>query len=556
MEPAVAGRLGGAVARWARLRSAAAVAVALALALAACGPSGEADGPRGADAGAADGTRAPAGGAGNPDAAAADRAAPDPARIVDELRPRVRIAGRPDPSFSLAERMERHRVPGVSLAVIDDHRIVWARGFGTREVGSGQPVDTATLFLAGSISKPVFATGALRLVETGQLTLDADVNRSLESWKVPETRHTRDRPVTLRHLLSHTGGLTVHGFPGYDVDAQLPTVPEILDGAPPANTEPVRSDTVPGARFTYSGGGYTVAQLVATDVTGEPFPDLMRRLVLEPAGMVHSTFRNPPPASRARRAAAGHERWDTPVEGRYHVYPEMAAAGLWTTATDLARWAIAVSRAYRGEDGLLSPETAREMLSRQVQVGEDAGVGEAAWGLGPALAGRGDSLSFRHGGRDEGFVATLSMWPATGRGLVVLTNGTSGALLGEIRRAFASLYGLPGPERIEKRLAPADSVTLAGLAGRYEGTGRVSGLTAEVRREGDALWVEAPGLVRGRLFPEGRDVFFDRSTGTAWRFVRPGGEPEGAATRLEVLPHGGDRPWVAERATEGGGGEG
>lgn len=503
----------------------------------ACGPEGDGDGARGS-------TASSTSSAGVPDAA-------DPTRVVEELRPRVRIAGRPDSARSLAERMEHHHVPGVSLAVIAGHEVAWARGFGVRAFGGGEPVDTTTLFLAGSISKPVFATGALRLVETGQLALDTDVNRSLESWKLPATRFTEDRPVTLRHLLSHTGGLTVHGFPGYGVDAPKPTVPQILDGVEPANTDPVRSDTFPGARFDYSGGGYTVAQLMATDVTGVPFPRLMERLVLAPAGMGHSTFRNPPPASHARRAASGHEERDTPVDGRYHVYPEMAAAGLWTTAPDLARWAISVARSWRGEDGVLRRETAREMLDPQVELGEGGLVQEGAWGLGPALTGRGDSLSFRHGGRDEGFVATMSMWPEPGLGLVVLTNGTSSELLGEIERAFARVYGLPGDDRIVKRLAPPDSVTLGGLAGRYEGTGPVAGLAAEVRREGDILRIEAPGFVTSRLLPEARDVFFDRGTGTEWRFVRPDGEPEGPATRLEILRPGSDTPWVAVRARDG-----
>lgn len=509
------------------------------LALGACGLPGEER-----DAGSA--------AAGVDAAGAAAPGTPDPARLASELRTRVRVDGGADSAFSLAERMEHHRVPGVSVAVIDDHRIVWARGFGTREVGRSQPVDTTTLFLAGSISKPVFATGALRLVETGQLALDTDVNRSLESWKLPESRFTADRPVTLRHLLAHTGGLTVHGFPGYRVDATIPTVPQILDGAGPANTGPVRSDTVPGAHFDYSGGGYTVGQLMATDVTGETFADLMERLVLRPAGMAHSTFRNPPPSTHVHRAASGHEAWGVPVEGRFHVYPEMAAAGLWTTASDLARWAISVSRSWRGEGGILERETAREMLRRQVRVGEDDAANAPGWGLGPALVGRGDSLSFRHGGRDEGFLATFSMWPELGRGLVVLSNGTSGELLAEIQRGFARLYGLPGPERVEKEVAPAGSVELAGLAGRYEGTGRAGGLVAEVRRRDGGLWVEVPGRLRGRLFAQGPGVFFDRETATEWRFERPGDEPDGDAVRLRVLRPGTDVPLVAERAEAAG----
>lgn len=476
-----------------------------------------------------------------------DTADPDPSRIVHELRPRVRIVGADDPSYSIVDRMEHHHVPGVSVAVIDDHRVVWARGFGVREHGGDAPVDASTRFQAGSISKPVFASGALRLVEEGKLSLEADVSQFLTSWSLPRTRFTEDRDLTLRHLLSHTGGLTVHGFPGYPIDAPLPTVPEILDGTGPANTAPVRSDTFPGVRFTYSGGGYTVAQLVATDVTGERFPELMGRLVLEPVGMSRSTFENPPPDAHAPHAASGHEEWDTPVEGDYHVYPEMAAAGLWTTATDLARWAIAVSRSYRGEGGFLSRETAREMLTPQVELPGSGGQG-GGWGLGPALAGSEEKLRFTHGGRDMGFVATMSMWPASGRGLVVMTNGASDAFLAEVERAFGAIYGLSIAPRIEKRVAARDPGELTGLEGSYAFGAPTDRVVVEVRREGDALRVEVPGLVRGRLYPEAAsDAFFDRETGTAWRFERAEDDPDSAAARLHITLPGSEDAVVAER---------
>jgi CubicO group peptidase (beta-lactamase class C family) len=299
--------------------------------------------------------------------AAAQTKAPDPANVVRRLTPAVRMVGRADTAYTIEDRMRAYHVPGVSVAVIDDFRIVWARGFGVAEVGGRQAVDTTTLFQAGSISKPVFATAALALVQQGRLSLDDDVNRALRSWRVPESPFTATEKVTLRRLLTHSAGLTVWGFPGYRAGGPVPTVVQVLDGAPPANTRAVRNDTTPGARWLYSGGGFTVAQLLATDVTGEPFPALMRRLVLRPMDMAHSTYENPLPPAFARRAATGHERPDTPVPGRFHTYPEMAAAGLWTTASDLARWAIGVSRAWGGRaGGPISPATARLMLSTQV----------------------------------------------------------------------------------------------------------------------------------------------------------------------------------------------
>src|SRR6476646_7716989 len=191
------------------------------------------------------------------------------------------------------DRMRSYHVPAVSIAVIDNFRVVFAKGYGVTEFGGSKSVDSTTLFLAGSISKPIFASGFLRLLNERKISLDTNVNALLTTWHLPESRFTEREKVTLRRLLTHTAGLTVWGFPGYALDKPVPTVPQLLDGAPPANTPAVRNDTTPGARRLYSGGGMTIAQLVATDVSGEPFPTLMNRLMLRQAGMSRSTYENP-----------------------------------------------------------------------------------------------------------------------------------------------------------------------------------------------------------------------------------------------------------------------
>jgi CubicO group peptidase (beta-lactamase class C family) len=454
-------------------------------------------------------------------------AVPDARRIERMLRAGVRFADRPDTAFSLVDRMRYYHVPGISLAVIDDFRIVFAGGYGVKEFGGTQAVDTTTLFLAGSISKPVFATGALALVEQGKLSLDADVNRALVSWHLPESRFTEREKVTLRRLLTHSAGLTVWGFPGYDISKPVPTVPQLLDGTPPANTPAVRNDTTPGARWLYSGGGMTIAQLMTTDVTGEPFPALMRRLVFDRVGMARSTYENPLPEGRRSEAASGHERIDTPVPGRFHVYPEMAAAGLWTTAPELARWAIALAKTYRGDaNGPLSPAMARQMISKQMP--QQPPYGNGYWGLGVQVGGDGDSLSFSHGGRDEGFVANLVMWPNVGRGLVVMSNGVSGGLLAEIMRGFAEQYGVSAPARTVKRVVTMDRAALSPLAGRYAMPAGRDTLLLEVTVDagGSALGLYNPAAQRTlRLLPESADTFFDADTGAEWRFERPAGDP-------------------------------
>jgi CubicO group peptidase (beta-lactamase class C family) len=463
-------------------------------------------------------------------------AALDPARLEQLLRPAVKLADRPDIAFGLTDRMKHYHVPGVSVAVIDGWRIVMAKGYGVTQFGGGTIVDTATLFQAGSISKPVFASGVMRLVQEGKLALDQDVNQSLTSWRVPDSRFTQREKVTLRRLLSHTAGLTVWGFPGYAHDQPVPTVPQVLDGEKPANTAAVRNDTTPGARWLYSGGGFTVAQLLTTDVTGEPFPELMRRLVLTPVGMVHSGYENPLPPARARFAASGHERLDTPVPGRFHTYPEMAAAGLWTTASDLARWAIAISQSSLGRPGgFLTQAAAAEMLTPQVRVQPPYGSGE--WGVGVALAGTGDSLAFSHGGRDEGFVAQVYMWPRLGRGYVVMMNGVNGGLIAEIARGFRELYGLR-PDRVVKQVAASDAASLEAAPGRY----RLQNSEWVIRRHGDELRMLNPIGIELTLLPQGKDAYVDLENGVDWSLER---NTAGAVVGLARTQGG--RKIVAER---------
>jgi CubicO group peptidase (beta-lactamase class C family) len=223
---------------------------------------------------------------------------------------------RVEPPASLAEVMAQCNIPGVGLAVVADGGIVWAGGFGVRSAESGDAVDAETIFQAGSISKPVAALCALRLVTDGTLALDEDVNDHLTSWRVPAFAGWSPR-LTLRQLLSHTAGLTVHGFPGYPRNAKAPDLIDVLEGC--GNTAAVRVRTVPGLQFSYSGGGYCVLQQLLIDVTGEPFPELARALVLEPLGMRDSTYEQPLPQLRWPQAASGHRTAGRPVDGGWHV---------------------------------------------------------------------------------------------------------------------------------------------------------------------------------------------------------------------------------------------
>jgi CubicO group peptidase (beta-lactamase class C family) len=363
-------------------------------------------------------------------------------------------------AFVRAQIAER-RIPGLSLAIIDDGRIVAARAYGVTDETTRAPVTTATLFQAGSISKPVSALAALHLVEAGRLSLDADVNAKLASWKVPDNRFTAVQKVTLRRLLSHNAGVTVHGFPGYDRAGPIAALVQVLDGAPPANTPPIRVDTTPGAIWRYSGGGFTIMQQLLIDVTRKSFPQFLQQTVLGPIGMTSSSFEQPPPAARAALNASGYYGDRSPVRGHWHVYPEMAAAGLWTTPTDLARFAIEVQQSLAGHGhGVISAAMTRQYLTEQI----------GGSGLGIGVAGSGRDLRFSHGGRDEGFDAQLYAYAQTGQGVAIMINANDDSrFMGRLLGYIARLYKWEGDQWNAAPAAAKGVSVPAALLARYAG---------------------------------------------------------------------------------------
>jgi CubicO group peptidase (beta-lactamase class C family) len=337
--------------------------------------------------------------------------------------------------LTLAQLMEKMRVPGVSVAVIKDFEIHWAKAYGVADVTSGAPVTTDTIFQAASISKPTAAMGVMRLVQEGKLSLDADVNTFLKSWKVAGGEYTRDRPVTLRSLLSHTSGLgDGFGFPGYHPKDPVPSVVQILNGEKPSNTGKVLLERPPFTAFKYSGGGVTIVQLAVTDTTGRAFPELMKSLVLDPIGMRNSGFDQPLSPERDRMAARAHNGRGAAMDAKWHVYPELEAAGLWTTPSDLARLAIELQRALQGTSNrVLSPSNAREMVT-------PVGVGDYAVGFG--LRKLGEGWYFAHGGSNWGFQCDVMAHVRKGYGVAIMTNADSGGIVvSEIRNRVAAAYG-------------------------------------------------------------------------------------------------------------------
>lgn len=378
-------------------------------------------------------------------------------------------------AWTIEARMARWNVPGVSIAVIDDGKVAWARGYGVLAAGEAAPVTTDTRFQAASISKPVAATAALSLVQDGTLTLDGDINAVLTSWKLPASAFSAERPVALGDLLSHTAGVTVHGFPGYAQGAALPTNVQVLSGAAPASTRAVVSWARPGEQWQYSGGGYQIVQQMIEDRTGKTFAEVVQARVLTPSGMTASGYVLPAKGG----FAFAHDNDGRPISGGWHTYPESASAGLWTTPTDLARFGLALSAAYNGKPGaLLDPAIAMPMM-KPVKGG---------YGLGPGVRGEGDAVTISHGGSNAGFNAFWVIHPRTGDGVAVMTNGDLGdRLMMEIVRGVAKIYGWPDYLPEQHAVAAVDPEILTAREGRWATDVQGQPLVFTLRREGGRM---------------------------------------------------------------------
>jgi len=356
--------------------------------------------------------------------------------------------------LDLGRLMKQHQIPGISIAVIEGYKIVCAKGYGVTQKDGSDPVTPATLFLAGSISKPVAAVGALYLVQQGKLSLDEDINLKLKSWKVPDNDYTAQHKVTLGLLLDHTGGFTGGDFfPGYAIGEPVPALTQILDGQAPANNNPMRVGYVPGSEWRYSGDGYMVIQQLLMDVSGRSFPDLMRSAVFDKLGMHDTTYQEPLPADRAGSAASGTLLDGSAVKGRWHVNPEMAAGGLWSTPTDLAKLAIELALSAQGKaNHVLSQAMTHDMLTAHWHKGviNILGTQDDPDGMGYGFfVGKKDGR-FGHIGGNVGYQATLVMFGDTGNGIVIMTNSdigltASNVLLDKVAKVYGWNYVVPPP---------------------------------------------------------------------------------------------------------------
>ena len=437
------------------------------------------------------------------------------ARIAANVR--TAVISQREPAKPLAAHLRAMRAPGVSVAVVDRGEIVWAAAWGVRDLETCAPVTPETRFQAASISKPVAAATALTLAARGDIDLDKPVAGTRDGWRMPRADDVTGFP-TLRQLLSHTGGVDGHGYQGYAPDGAIPTPPQVLRGEAPANSGTVTIAATPGSGYRYSGGGYTFAQVALTDATGTEFATLAQRHVLDPLGMIASGYAAPSPESRASGHTGGAR-----IAGGYRAHPEQAAAGLWTTPTDLARFAIALQRAHAGERGAFDPALVRAMLT-PVQNG---------YGLGVSLERTDDETRFGHDGVNYGFEARLVAGADNGRAIVVMVNAQGGqrlarSLIGTIAESLG--WNALAPRRVDE--VDMIAAQRAALVGHYE----AQGWQVRLEDRGARLGVVASGEDVGELIAIDGDRLVVAEMNLTLAIRR---DDRGAVQALEVI-EGGD----------------
>ena len=448
---------------------------------------------------------------------------PSPAEETQEanflrtgLAERIRIEGQAVDFQSLEQRQAHYNVPGVSVAFMRNGQLAWTMQSGVKDITTKLAVDENTVFQAGSISKPAFAAVLMKYRQDNPVDLDTDVNNLLTSWKLPEHEWTEQEAVSLRRLLSHTAGTTVHGFPGYAAGKPVPTLQQVLEGTAPANTSAVVVDIKPGTQMRYSGGGTTLAQLALQDVANEPLPTMAQRLLFAPLGMTRSGFDQPITTNLSNNMATPYDGDGAPIAGGAHTYATLAAAGMWSTPSDMLKLASGVRSAYLGQKtNWISQATAQEMLTNNTPSIEPPNVGI---GFFINMDDNGEILGFGHGGADAGFMSQLYIGLDTGNGYAIMTNGNSGRqLITELEIRLKEALDVGYSEAEVKTLVPISQVALGQYIGTYVVTSPVN-VDVVLKETTNGFVLNAlPYVENEEYFHEGEGLFFAEN-GSSIRF--------------------------------------
>lgn len=441
--------------------------------------------------------------------------------IENNLVQTIQIKGDPVEKLTIVDQMQAYNVPGLSIAVIKDGKVRWAKGYGIKDADKGNPVDENTLFQAASISKPITALAILKLAQDQMLDLDANVNLYLKDWQLEENEFTTTAKVTLRRIITHTAGLNGHGFDGYRQAEEIPTTIQILNGE--ASSRRLAVENTPGEAWRYSGLGYVILQKVVEDVTGIPFVDFMRTEVLAPLGMHQSTYAHQIHTDWDLNISSAHDLEGAVIEGRWHNYPEMGPGGLWTTPSDFAQYCISIQNILSGKSSsFLTQETVESIFTKT----------HHDWGLGVLIEGEDETLRFTHDGHNMGYITEFFAFANKGEGIIILTNGAYGrSLIQEILRSASNYYdwNTHNPRIISQlKISPKE---LQKFVGEYRWLERPNYIAEVILEEGQLRFI-ASGFPNDNLTPFGELDFIDVVTEVELQFQASAeGEIEGVLWR-------------------------
>lgn len=446
-------------------------------------------------------------------------------QVERSMLPSVVFAGERQPA-SIETRMARHKVPALSVAVIDNSKLDWSAAWGELQV-DGARAGCDSLFQAGSLAKPVTLLAALRMKQQGLIDFDKDIETYLTSYHLPAGRQTDANPVTFRNLLAHTSGITPGGYDGYVQGQPIPTDQQTVRAEVPSNSRKVEVQNAPNSSLIYSGGGYTVVEIALQDQLSKPFEQIMHDWLIAPVGMRQADFTYPLPAASHKRTARGHRADGSAVPGGWHNHPEQAAAGLWASASDMAAFLLEIGKGYQGESKVFAQASIRELLAKPVD-------GHA---YGFRLIGEGEQLFITHYGGTVGYTAGMTLNLSTGDGAVFMSNSDNGAQLGrEFFSAVSRVYSWPMFREVQVTRVTQPVDVLESLAGRYvfpEQNWRVS-----VIYEDDALTL---------VFPNGDRYAMTPILGAPREFIHPDTavrasfDGEGADMRIHLYGQTGQR---------------
>lgn len=453
------------------------------------------------------------------------------AAVEQNLRGPVKFGTQPVNTYTVQQRLAYHKVPGISFALIHNGALSWAQGYGTVAAASDQAVTVNTVFQAASIAKPVTAFAVMRMQQQGLLNINASIDTYLTSLTLAKGKQTPEAVVSFKNLLDHSSGLTAGGYMGYETGAAIPSDLQTFNGEAPANTKAASVETTPGSQVSYSGAGYTLAEIALTDTFKQPFEQLMDSWLLSQMGMKNSSFALDYPQQSGVLLALGHDRSGNTLTGGWRRHPEQSAAGLWSTPSDLARFAIETTKAYQGQSTLLSQAAAREMLT-PIMPEQDL---SAQFGGQPAMtfivAGEGKQFLFQHGGGTQGYSCFMLMYPETGDGAVFMTNSDTGYSIGlEMLRAASFVYNWPDFKGKALQKRQVDRQQQAVFLGEYPFTDWQAEIIQVV--EADGIAVKFPNgdiypltAVQGDNTDSNQHSYVHEDTGVEVRFSLTAGQP-------------------------------